>query len=90
MVDVLRMHVEPTLLSAISSAGGSVDTTVARLESYMKRSLHRRGTVLFDIGDPSDTLYILLSGGVASVFDLLTLKCGSPVLRCHMNLIQSN
>lgn len=80
VVDVLRMHIEPTLLSAISTAGGTIDITVTRLESYMKRVLHRRGTILFDIGDPSDTLYIVLSGGVASVFDLVSLKCGSSTL----------
>lgn len=70
--NVLRMHIDPTLLSAIS--GGSVDGTVSRLESYMKRYVHRRGTVLFDIGDRSETLYIVLSGGVASVFDVMSLK----------------
>lgn len=74
LTDVLRMHIDPPLLSAISSSG-SVDGTAARLSSYMKRALHRKGTVLFDVGDKSDTLYILLSGGVASVFDLVSLKC---------------
>jgi CRP-like cAMP-binding protein len=70
LMDVLKMHVDSALLSAISATGGSVEKTVARLESYMKLKLHGRGTVLFDVGDPADTVYIVLSGGVASVFDL--------------------
>lgn len=80
LVDVLRMHIDPALLAAISSAGGCIDKTVSRLESYMKRALHRRGTVLFDIGDASDTLYIVLSGGVASVFDHISLKYAPSVV----------
>lgn len=82
--DVLSMHLEGPMLAAL--AGASVEELCGRLESYMTRVRFKRGVVLFEHGDPSDTMFIVLAGTVASVFDLLQFcECGpspSPARPC--------
>jgi CRP-like cAMP-binding protein len=83
LAEVLKMQVEQPLLEALMAAGAAAGDTVARLESYMYLVHYRKGTVLFDIGDPSDTLFIVLSGGVASIFDLTKFTC-APYACMHV------
>lgn len=77
LADVVAMHLEAPMLAALTH--GAVDDACARLQSYMSRVRYNRGVVVFETGDPSDTIFIVLAGTVASVLDLLQFsECGPP------------
>eukprot|EP00892_Ulva_mutabilis_P001349 jgi/Ulvmu1/11214/UM072_0051.1 len=69
--DVLAMHLAPPMLDALAPGPRALADTCGRLDGYMTRVRYKRGVVLFEHGDASDTMFIILSGAVASVFDLL-------------------
>lgn len=69
--NVLSHHLEhsPSLVAALQNQ--SMSALARSLEGFVRLQQMQAGTVLFERGAPGDSVFIVLSGSVASVLDLV-------------------
>ena len=67
--DVLHMHLPEGAMLECATAAHPLSELIAALDSYTEEHTFEEGETVFDVGDPGEAIYIVLSGSFVSMMD---------------------
>lgn len=76
--DMLKMHLTESAMLGSVTADRPLSELIATMQSFLEERTLAEGSVLFDVGDDADGIFIVLSGSVVSMMDFLRFDECAP------------